>query len=157
VLSLAPRSAHFEAQRIPFKGAPDALAEVVAGRLDFYFSPIFAALPLIQAGKLSALAVTGTRRSPRLPETPTFAEAGFPDVDDNFGIGLFAPALTPRSIIDRIRDATVSSVKSSVVMEALAKFGEEPMTATPEQFEQLIKQQTSDNAVIIKEAGISQD
>jgi tripartite-type tricarboxylate transporter receptor subunit TctC len=157
VLSLAPRSAHFEAQRIPFKGAPDALAEVVAGRLDFYFSPIFAALPLIQAGKLSALAVTGTRRSPRLPETPTFAEAGFPDVYDNFGIGLFAPALTPRSIIDRIRDATVSSVKSSVVMEALAKFGEEPMTATPEQFEQLIKQQTSDNAVIIKEAGISQD
>jgi tripartite-type tricarboxylate transporter receptor subunit TctC len=139
------------------KGAPEALSGVVAGRVDFYFSPIFAALLLIQAGRLSALAVTGSRRSPQLRQTPTFAEAGIPEVDDNFWIGLFVPARTPRSIIDRLHDATVRSVQSSAVMEKLEKLGAQTMTATPEQFDALVKQQISDNAVIIKEAGISQD
>jgi tripartite-type tricarboxylate transporter receptor subunit TctC len=96
-------------------------------------------------------------RLPQLPQTPTFAEAGIPEVDDNFWIGLFVPARTPRSIIDRWRDATVSSVQSSAVMEKLEKLGAQTMTATPEQFDALVKQQISDNAVIIKEAGISQD
>src|SRR5262249_28359358 len=92
------RAANFDAQRIPFKGAPEALTEVMAGRVAFYFSPVFAALSLINSGKLVPLAVTGTQRTPLLPDVQTFTEANFPQADDNFWIGLFAPAKTPRRI-----------------------------------------------------------
>jgi tripartite-type tricarboxylate transporter receptor subunit TctC len=151
------RAADIVTRRIPFKGAPEALAEVVAGRIDFYFAPVFAALPLIETGRLAALAVTGPARSARLPDTPTFAESGYPDVDDNFWIGLFVPARTPRAIVDRLHDAAVEAIRSPAVVDKLTKFGAVPMTATPDQFEQMIERQISENAVIVKAAGISRD
>ena len=149
------RTADVNAQRIPFKGAPEALTEVMAGRVAFYFSPVFVALPLINSGKVVALAVTGERRTPLLPNVPTFAEVGFARADDNFWIGLFVPAKTPRAIIDRLHAETAASVKSPGVVERLSKFGAEPMTASPEQFEAMVKAQIAENAVLITAAGIS--
>jgi tripartite-type tricarboxylate transporter receptor subunit TctC len=149
------RSAGFTAQRIPFKGAPEALTEIVAGRVDFYFSPIFVALPLITAGSVVPLAVTGSSRTALLPNVPTFAEAGFPKTDDNFWIGLFVPARTPRSIVARLHEETTTALKKQVVIEKLAKFGAEPMTATPEEFDAMVRDQIAENAALIKAAGIS--
>lgn len=151
------RSAGIEAQRIPFKGGPEALTEVTAGRVDLYFSPVFLALPLLTSGKVLALAVTGTQRTALLPDVPTFAEAGFAKADDNFWIGLFVPAQTPRSIINRLHDATAKAVRLPGVAEKFARFGAEPMTASPEEFDRLVQDQIAENAALIKAAGIVND
>ena len=95
-------SAGFEAQQIPFRGAPEAQTEVIAGRVDFFFSPVLVAQPLIKAGQLSALAVSSARRATALPEVPTTIEAGYANSDYEFWLGFFLPAKTPRDIVERL-------------------------------------------------------
>jgi tripartite-type tricarboxylate transporter receptor subunit TctC len=92
--------AGFDAVHIPFRGGPEALTEIIAGRVDFYFCPINTALPLIRQGTLVALVTNGTARAPELPEVPTTLEAGYRNADFPIWIGMLAPAQTPRSIID---------------------------------------------------------
>src|SRR5205085_2609071 len=82
-------AAGFEAQQIPFRGAPEAINEVLAQRVDFFFSPTLAAVPLVRDGKLVALAVSSTKRALSLPEVPTTVEAGYPNSDYNFWIGMW--------------------------------------------------------------------
>jgi tripartite-type tricarboxylate transporter receptor subunit TctC len=147
------RNAKLEAQRIPFKGAPEALNEIVAGRVDLYFSPLSAALPLISSGAVVALAVTGSQRTPLLQNVPTFAEVGFGKADDNFWIGLFAPALTPHPIINRLYQSTVRALENPEVQAKLMGMGAEPETATPEQFDAMLRDQIADTAALIKELG----
>lgn len=151
------RNAGLEAQRIPFKGAPEALADLVAGRVDFYFSPLSATLPQIHAGQVVALAVTGSQRSSLLPSVPTFAEVGFAKADDNFWIGLFVPAQTPRAIISHLHQQTVRSVEAPAVKEKLARIGAEPMTSSPEQFDSMLMEQILDYAALIKAMGPNQN
>jgi len=99
---------------IPFKGAPEALTEVMAGRVDFYFSPIAPALPLLRDGKLVALAIGASKRASLLPDLPTTLEAGFPDSDYNFWIGMFVPARTPGEVINRLhRESSSALVKAA--------------------------------------------
>src|ERR1700682_6039689 len=95
-------SAGFEAMHVPFKGAPEALREILGDRIDFYFSPLLSAVPLIQAGQVRGLAVSSLARSESLPDIPTTLEAGYPESDYVFWIGVFAPANTPRDIVDRL-------------------------------------------------------
>ena len=95
-------SAGIQAVHVPFKGAPDVLREILAGRLDFYFSPLASAMPLIESNQVRALAVSSLKRSPALPDIPTTLEAGFPNSEYVFWIGVFAPASTPRDIISRL-------------------------------------------------------
>jgi tripartite-type tricarboxylate transporter receptor subunit TctC len=80
-------AAQFEGQVVPFKGAPEALTEVLTGRVDFYFCPIVPAMPFIRDGKLLALAVSSSKRASALPDVPTTVEAGFPNSDFDFWIG----------------------------------------------------------------------
>jgi tripartite-type tricarboxylate transporter receptor subunit TctC len=88
-------AAGFEAVHLPFKGAPEALTEVIAGRADFYFAPLVNALPLLKDGQLQALAVSGSSHASALPDVPTTVEAGYPNSEYNFWAGVFAPAKTP--------------------------------------------------------------
>src|SRR5262245_13662690 len=118
-------AAGFEGQLVPFKGAPEALTEVIAGRVDFYFSPITPAMSFIQEGKLLALAVSGTKRASALPDVPTTVEAGFPNSDFDFWIGALVPKKTPREIVARIHQATVQGLEDASVKEELAKMGGE--------------------------------
>jgi tripartite-type tricarboxylate transporter receptor subunit TctC len=148
------RSARFEAQHIPFKGAPEALNEVIAGRVDFYFSPIAPALPHIRDGKLLALAVGSAKRAAILPDVPTTIEAGFADSDYNFWIGLFAPARTPREIVDRLHHEAASAFHSGEIRERLARLGAEPMAMTPAQFNAYVKEELRLNEPLVKAAGI---
>jgi tripartite-type tricarboxylate transporter receptor subunit TctC len=148
------RSAKMEAVHIPFKGAPEALTEVVAGRLDFYFSPIAPALPLLREGKVLALAVGSSKRASILPELPTTIEAGFPDSDYNFWVGLFAPAKTPGTLIERLHRATTAALQSPEVRERLPKLGAEPMTMTPGELDALVRDELRTNAVLVEAAGI---
>ena len=104
-------TAGFEGQLVPFRGAPDALTEIITGRVDVYFSPITPAMPFIQDGKLLALAVSSSKRASALPDVPTTVEAGFPDTDFDFWIGMAVPKKTPRDLVARIHQETVKGLE----------------------------------------------
>jgi len=147
-------AAHFEAQPIPFKGSPAGLTEVVAGRVDFYFSPLLPALSLIRDGKLTALAVSSTQRAPDLPDVPTTVEAGFPNSEYNFWFGVFAPAKTPPEIIQRLYEEIAKALQDPSVREKLAKLAVQPMPMTPAQFNDYVRKELEQNAELVKAAGI---
>jgi tripartite-type tricarboxylate transporter receptor subunit TctC len=139
---------------IPFKGSPEALTEIVTGRVDVYFCPVNAVLPLLKDGKLVALAVGSTKRSLALPELPTTLEAGVPGSDYNFWVGMFAPAKTPRDVINRLYQETAKALRAPDVREKMARLGAEPMDYNPEQFNAYIRDEIASNAALVKAAGI---
>ena len=139
---------------VPFKGTPEALTEVITGRVDYYFCPVNAALPHVKDGKLLALAVGSTTRSIALPDLPTTLEAGIPNSDYNFWVGMFAPAKTPRATIDRLYRETVKALHAADARDKLAKLGAEPMEYSPEQFNAYLRKEIESNAALVKAAGI---
>lgn len=147
-------SAGFDALHIPFKGTPEALSETMSGRLDFFFAPIVSALQLIKEGKLTALAVGTPKRAALLPEIPSTTELGFPGSDFNFWIGLFAPAKTPREIIDRMNMELTKALQSADVRERFAALGAEPFSMKPEEFDSYVRSEVELNGRIVKAAGI---
>jgi tripartite-type tricarboxylate transporter receptor subunit TctC len=148
------RAAGFEAQQIPYKGSPAGLTDVMTGRVDFYFSPLLPALSLIRDGRLTALAVSSLDRSPELPNVPTTTEAGFPNSEYNFWFGVFAPAKTPDAIIQRLYEEIAKAQRDPDVKEKLAKLGVQPMPMTPAQFDEYVRKELEQNAVLVKAAGI---
>jgi len=148
-------SAGIKAVHVPFKGAPDVLREILAGRLDFYFSPLASAMPLIESKQLRALAVTSARRSPFLPDIPTTLEAGFPNSEYVFWIGAFAPAATPRDIVQRLHEAIGKALADPDVQNGRKKLAAEPLPLTPEKFDDFIKHEIETNAALVKAAGIT--
>jgi tripartite-type tricarboxylate transporter receptor subunit TctC len=143
-----------KSQHIPFKGAPEALTEVMTGRVDIYFSPSVSALPLIRDGKLRALAVTSARRHSALPDVPTSIEAGYANSEFSLWIGMYAPAKTPRDIVNKLHNETVKALRTPTVREKLARLSLGEMIMTPEQFDAYVKEQVAANAKIAKGAGI---
>jgi tripartite-type tricarboxylate transporter receptor subunit TctC len=146
--------AGIETVNIPFKGSPEALTEVITGRVDYYFCPVLAVLPLLKDGKLIALAAGSTKRSAALPDLPTTIEAGVPNSDYNFWVGMFAPSKTPRDVINRLYQEVVKALNSPDVREKLGRLGAEPMPFTPEQFDKYIVDEIASNAALVKAAGI---
>ena len=147
-------AAKFEAVHLPFKGAPEAITEVLAGRSDFYFSPLLVALPFLHDGKLQALAVSGSRRASTLPDVPTTTEAGYPNSEYNFWIGMFIPAKTPAAIIPKLHQETAKALQNPATREKLAKLGVEPMPMASAQFEALVRDEITLNTKLVKDAGI---
>jgi tripartite-type tricarboxylate transporter receptor subunit TctC len=147
-------SAGFEAQQIPFRGAPEAQTEVVAGRVDFFFSPVLAALPLIKSGQLLGLAVSSAKRASALPDVPTTIEAGYPNSDYEFWLGFFMPAKTPRDIVERLYQEIRKAKDHPEVKAKLAASGGEPMDMTPAAFQDYIRKSVAMNHVLAKAAGI---
>jgi tripartite-type tricarboxylate transporter receptor subunit TctC len=147
-------AADFKAQHVPFKGGPEALNEIMTGRVHFYFIPLPPARGLIAAGKISALAVSGSQRASALPDIPTTIEAGFPNSDYNFWIGLFAPAKTPREIVDRMNQETLKALQNPEVKAKLAKLGADPMPMRPDEFDAFVKKEIDLNSALVKAAGI---
>jgi tripartite-type tricarboxylate transporter receptor subunit TctC len=146
--------AGFDAVHIPFRGGPEALTEIIAGRVDFYFCPINTALPLIRNGQLVALVTNGTTRAPELPEVPTTLEAGYPNADFSIWIGMMAPAQTPRSIVDRLNAETIKAINVPATQQRLAKAGIAPLIMTPSEFDARIKAEIASNIAVAKAAGI---
>jgi tripartite-type tricarboxylate transporter receptor subunit TctC len=140
---------------IPFKGSPEAVNEVLAGRVEYYFSPIAPVLPQIREGRLLALAVGSPKRSSALPDIPTTAEAGVPNSEFNFWIGMMAPAKTPREIVARLHAEVQKALASEDVKERFAKLGAEVWTLPPEQFDQYIREEVNVNSKLVKDAGIA--
>jgi tripartite-type tricarboxylate transporter receptor subunit TctC len=147
-------SAGYEAQHIPFKGGAEALTEVIAGRVEYYFCPIATALPHIRDGKLLGLAVSSPKRASALPDVPTTLEAGFADSDYTFWIGVFAPAKTPKEIVDRLNREMAAAVAAPAVREKLTTLGVELMPMTPSEFDAHVKGEIARYATFAKAAGL---
>ena len=147
-------SAGFEAVHVPFKGAPEALREILGDRIDFYFAPLLSAVPLIESGEIRGLAVSSLTRSATLPDIPTTLEAGYPNSDYVFWVGVFAPAATPRPIVQRLHDETAKALANPVIKEALGKLGADPMQMTPAAFDAFVRNEIGVVAGIVKAAGI---
>jgi tripartite-type tricarboxylate transporter receptor subunit TctC len=148
------RAAGFEAVHLPFKGAPEALTEVVAGRADFYFAPLINALPLLKDRQLQALAVSGSARASALPDVPTTVEAGYPNSEYNFWAGVFAPSKVPADIRARLHDEIAKALQQPPVREKLVGLGADPMPLTSAQFEALVRNEIETNGQLVKAAGI---
>ncbi len=147
-------AAGFEAQQIPFRGAPEAQTEVLAGRVDFFFSPVQVAQPLIKSGQLLALAVSSSARSTALPDVPTTVEAGYPNSEYDFWLGFFVPAKTPPAIVERLYQEIRKAKELPDVKAKLAASGSEPMDMAPAQFQDFIGKTVEMNRVLAKAAGI---
>jgi tripartite-type tricarboxylate transporter receptor subunit TctC len=148
-------SAGFQAQAIPFKGAPEALVEVLTGRVDVYYSPLLAALPMIRDGKVLALAVSSPTRAAILPDVPTTLEAGYANSAYRFWIGVFAPAKTPHDIVVKLNTEIQKALQVPAVSDKLAKLGVQPMAMDAGQFDAFVKEELTINAELAKAAGIS--
>jgi tripartite-type tricarboxylate transporter receptor subunit TctC len=147
-------AANIQATNIPFKGSAEAVTEVIAGRVDYYFSPIAPVIGQIKSGQLQALAVGSPQRASALPDVPTTAEAGVPGSEFNFWIGMMAPAKTPRDIVNRLHDEVVKALASPDVKERFAKVGADAWTLKPEAFDAYIKNEIASNATLVKAAGL---
>jgi len=147
-------AAKIDATNIPFKGSAEAVTEVIAGRVDYYFSPIAPVIGQIKGGQLQALAVGSPQRASALPDVPTTAEAGVPGSEFNFWIGMMAPAKTPRDIVNRLHDEVLKALASPDVKERFAKVGADAWTLKPEAFDAYIKNEIASNAVLVKAAGL---
>jgi tripartite-type tricarboxylate transporter receptor subunit TctC len=140
---------------VPFRGTPEALTEIIAGRVDYYFCPVNAVLPMIAEKQLIALAMGSSKRSAALPELPTTLEAGIVDSDYNFWVGMFVPSKTPREIVNRLHQETARALDRKEVRDSMAKLGAESMLMRPEEFDAYIRNEIKTNAVLVKAAGIS--
>jgi len=147
-------AAGIKAQHIPFKGGPEALTEIMAGRVDFYFVPLPPARGLIAGKKVDALAVSSATRAAALPDVPTTVEAGYPNSEYNFWIGMFLPVKTPVAIVARLHEETLKALKSPPVIARLDKAGGEPMPMSPAAFDDFVRKEIELNAVLVKAAGI---
>jgi tripartite-type tricarboxylate transporter receptor subunit TctC len=143
-------SAGVHATHVPFKGGVEAMTEVMAGRIDFFFVALGAALPHIRDGKLSALAVNSATRSAALPEVPTIQEAGFHAAEYPTWFGLFLPAGTPREIVDELHRETLKALQEPKVREKLATLGMEPMVMTPKEFDAYVEKEIISDAALVK-------
>ena len=147
-------SAGFEAVHVPFKGGPDILKEVIAGRIDFFFAPVGVALPFLQDGKLAALAVNGAARAAALPEVPTTSEAGFTNAENPFWIGMFVPAKTPREIVERLHGEALKALQEPKVRDKLKALGVDPMVMSAREFDARVERQITTDAALVRSAGL---
>ena len=148
------RSAGVEAVHVPFKGGAEAMTEVIAGRIDFFFGPVGLVLPQIQDGKLRALVVNGAKRSSALPDIPTTLEAGIKNAEYPIWFGLFVPAKTPRDVVTKLHGETLKALQSPKVAEKLAALGVDPMAMSPADFAAHVQSEIARNADLVKAAGL---
>jgi tripartite-type tricarboxylate transporter receptor subunit TctC len=139
---------------VPTKGGAEAMTEVLAGRVDFFFGPVALVLPQIRDGKLVALAVNAPKRSAALPDVPTTAEAGYIDAEYPIWFGLFAPAGTPRDVVERLSRETLKALQVPKVRERLAALGVDPMPMSPDEFAADVNREISLNAFLVRQAGL---
>ena len=147
--------AGIDGQHVPYKGTAEAITDTVAGRTDWFFSPIAQALPLIRDGSLRALAITGvTARSKLLPEVPTLAEQGLANADYKFWAGMWLPVKTPRAIVQRLNQEALRALRLPEVQERLTRAGADPAPMTPGEFDAFMKSELELTAAIVRAANI---
>ncbi|MEI6320780.1 MAG: tripartite tricarboxylate transporter substrate binding protein [Pseudomonadota bacterium] len=140
---------------IPYRGAPPALIDLMAGQVQSMFGTMLAAVPHVRSGKIRAIAVTGPRRSEAVPEVLTFAESGLPAYDASSWNGIMVPAGTPMPIVDRLYREISAIVKAPGVLDRLASDGPLPVGNTPQEFAAFIRAEQAKWAKVVKQAKIA--
>ena len=140
---------------IPYRGGGPAMIDTMSGQVAMSFPVLSAAQPHVQAGKLRALGVTGTKRSPLMPDVPTIAEAGLPGYAFETWFIVFAPAGTPKPVIDKLNTSLNQALNASALRERMARDGFDPTPSTPEQARARLEQEMPQWAKLIKERGIT--
>ena len=142
---------------VPYKGGAPALADLVAGRIQVMFLSVSLSAPQAKQGKVRVIALTGDKRSDKLPEVPTTAEQGFPGVQALLFSSLLAPAATPAPIIRRMNAEVVKALRSPEVEKRLDDLGAVPAPTTPEQFAAILKRDGETWGKVIREKNIRAD
>jgi len=140
-------------QHIPYKGRAEAIPDLLGGRIQMIFDNMPSALPLVQEGKLKAIAVTSAQRSPAAPAVPTIAESGLPGFEATSWFALLGSPGIPRDVQMRINAETLKVLALPDVKEKLAKLGLEPNPGSPEALATLIQAETAKWAKVVKESG----
>jgi tripartite-type tricarboxylate transporter receptor subunit TctC len=150
------REAGIDVQYIPFQGSPPTVQGLLTGAVDYIVDGAATSLPLIQSGKLRALAKLNSRPLPALPDVrPLAVEAALPALDDiSTWIGFVAPAGTPRAIVDRIQREVVTMYADPVIAEKLEKSGISAVTSTPEEFDAFVRKELDRWGQVFKDSGI---
>ena len=144
-------------QHIPYKGSGQILPDLIGNQVQLAFMNPLNAVPHVKAGQLKAIAISGDARVPALPQVPTFTEAGLTGFDVRNWYGVFAPAATPKQIIDKLANEIARIMALPDIRDKLASQGAEPFVTTPEQFAALIKADIAKFGKIIKTANIRLD
>jgi tripartite-type tricarboxylate transporter receptor subunit TctC len=146
--------ANVEFVHVPYRGAGPAMVDVIGNQVPYILSTLTGLLPHIKAGKLKAIALTSTVRSPLLPNVPTIAESGFPGYDMDTWIGMFVPRATPDAIVKILFDATMESLKSPAVRERIESQAGRVAGGTPQQLDTLVADDIKRYRKIVQERGI---
>lgn len=142
---------------VPYKGAPQAVTDLLGGRVSVTMNSIPPILAHIKAGRLQPLAVAGAKRSPLLPAVPTMNEAGVPNFEAGSWLGLLVPARTPQRIVSRLSEVMVKTVSAPETRSRIEALGADPVGSSPTEFAALIRREWELNAKIIKLAGVKVD
>ena len=157
VTELFKAQAGIDMRHVPYKGGPAALTDLVGGQIDVMFETILATLPLIQGGRLRAIAVSSETRSSALPNMPTISESGYPGFSGLPWVALAAPAKTPRQIVTRLNADINKMLTAPDVRQSFQNQGSEPMVMTPEQLTDYVKAETAKWARAVKISGAKVD
>ena len=147
-------AAGLETTHVPYRGGAEAVADILGGRIDFYFCPLATALPLIKEGRVRALVISTPKRSADLPDVPTPAEAGLKNAESVFWLGVFMPAKTPRDVVEKFYHAGIKLLGEPSMQQTLSKLGVEPFPMTPAEMDAFVAREIAENLELIKAAGI---
>jgi len=139
---------------VPYPGSPQAITDVIAGRVTMFFAPATAVVGQISSGKVTALATAANDRSSALPDVPTMAEAGMPDFNTPLWLGLVAPAGTPRPVIEKLASAAKQVMHTPEAKETLNKQGYDTVESGPDQFGAFIRNELSRWSAVARDAGL---
>jgi tripartite-type tricarboxylate transporter receptor subunit TctC len=142
---------------IPYKGSAPAVTDLLAGQTNMMFDNIPSSLPHIKSGKLIAIATTGAKRDPALPDLPTIAEAGVPNYESGVWFGLMVPAGTPRDVVMRLNAAAVQGTKSPEFIKRMTDLGYSIIPGSPEDMARMLQDELKRWAPIVKASGAKVD
>ena len=154
VVEMLNRNAGLQLVHIPYKGTAPSILDLVAGRVSGTAASAISTMPHVRSGRLRALAITGAKRSPSVPDLPTISEAGVPGVVLDQWYSLFAPGGTPRDIINKLYGEIVKTINDPTARERLLALALDPVGSTPEEFAAYIRSETVKWGKLVREAGI---
>jgi tripartite-type tricarboxylate transporter receptor subunit TctC len=149
--------AHLDVVHVPHKGAGPAVTAVVSGQPPIGSLAVTAPIPFIKEGRLHALAISSAKRHPLLPDVPTFAELGYPEIEEYTWVGFFAPAGTPPDIVQKLNDGINKALQVPEVRDRLVALTFEPIGGTPQQFADYVRDEVVRWSKVVKETGAKVD
>jgi len=156
-MELFKQMAGVDITHVPYKGAPQAVTDVLAGHMNMMFNSIAPLVGHIKAGRVRVLGIASAKRSPQLPEVPTISEAGVPGFEAENWFGMFAPAKTPQRIIARLNEAVVKVVRSPEIQSQFAALGADAVGNSPEEFAAFVRRDMERYAKVVRISGAKVD